>query len=129
MAGYHKKVKYKDVFLEYAKLLNGYLQLTDRELQFFSYLLRFEIEYNSDFNPIKNILSRENRKYIMQETYISKNNLSKYASVLRDKSILRFLEDGKSYEVNPMLVPKIFRTGEGNYKMETQFIIEYIKEK
>lgn len=128
MNGYRKNVEYKNVFLEYAKLLNGYLQLTDRELQFFSYLLRFEVEHDSNIVPLKDVLSTNNRKYIRQETYISKNNLTKYASILRSKGILERIDDTKRHQVNPKLVPEVTRDDNGNYVMATQFILVYKKD-
>lgn len=104
MNQYEKKIKKNKLYKEFADLLNGKLQLSHRELE----LLTFLIKINSEWQPRiegeeKNLLSTDNRRLVMKETMINKSNLSKYINVLKDKGIVT--HDGKQFYLNPMLVP------------------------
>jgi len=53
----------------------------------------------------KNILSTDNRKALMQETRINKNNLTKYLSTLKEKGVL-VGNSVEGYYINPIFMPK-----------------------
>lgn len=105
MKKFRKTTKAKDVFKEYAKILNGILQLSNRELELF-YLL---LEINENTKPlvggqsVKNVLSTDMRKLIMKETRVNKNNLVKYINTLVNKGVLIRDEDG--YTINDLFKP------------------------
>jgi len=76
-------------------------------MEIFGILLRI----NDNWRPLlptdtKNILTRETRKAIMKDTRINKNNLSKYLSNLKDKSLIVKNAFG-GWEVAEMFTPKI----------------------
>jgi len=100
-----KRVKGDDLYKDYVRVINGLLQLSDREAELFSLLLKIDCEWEPKLGESKNILSTDIRRAIMKETLINENNLSKYISVLKDKGVLVKTEDG--YEIREMFVPKL----------------------
>ncbi len=110
-----KKVISKDkLYSEYVKILNGLLQLTGKEAEVLSLLLALE---NNRSNDEEDILSTENRRYIMSEMNLKKSNLSKYLSKLKFKGVLR--EDNNGYYINSLFIPDV----SGNIS-ETVFILD-----
>jgi hypothetical protein len=106
MKTFRKKVTDKNIYKEYALILNGILGLSNRELELF-YLL---LEINDKKKPVlseshQDILSTDIRKAIMTETRINKNNLIKYINVLTSKSIL--IKTDKGYIINDFFTPVI----------------------
>lgn len=116
MKAYKKKIKNKDLYKEHINILNGLLKLTGKEAEVFSILLQISMEQKPMFGKKQDILSTDNRRIIMGETNINKNNLSKYISVLKDKNIL--LEDDGGHYINQMFIPDI-----NNNTSETLFIL------
>ncbi len=105
MKTFRKKIKQKDVYKEYARILNGVLKLSDRELELFYLLLEIDDDKKPILNMENNILSTDTRKAIMHETRVNKNNLIKYINALVDKQILIKSDDG--YELNEFFKPLI----------------------
>ena len=106
MNKYLKKIKPKSKYREFLKVLNGNLHLTDRELDVMSLLLKLDREWEPfEGHGVKNIVSTANRKYIMRETRITKNNLTKYIRDLRNRGLLYTNSEGGT-EVSPMFLPK-----------------------
>lgn len=102
-----KTIKKKSLYREYVNLLNGLLQLSERELQLLSMFVKIDTEWTPKADKdTKDILSTDNRKLIMKETLINKNNLSKYIKKLRDKGLIIPTDDG-GYEVIALLRPDI----------------------
>jgi len=104
---FQKVVKRRNLFRQVARVLNGLNDLSPREMEIFGILLRI----NDNWRPLlptdtKNILTRETRKAIMKDTRINKNNLSKYLSNLKDKSLIVKNAFG-GWEVAEMFTPKI----------------------
>jgi hypothetical protein len=118
MNQFKKKVKQKNLFKEYTKILNGLLELSDREKQLFYLLLEIDLKWRPVLGEHKTLLSTDNRRAIMDETRINKNNLSKYISELVERGIL-ILNERKGYEINKTLIPII-----KDDKIEVSFIIE-----
>lgn len=93
------------------------LQLSDREVEVLSLLVKLDAEWPIDFH--KNVLSTDSRKYVMSTTKVNKNNLTKYVTKFKSKGIL----DSTGYNtwgINNMFVPNT----EDN-KMEIKFILDY----
>ena len=100
-----KSIKKKDLYKEYLKIMNGILQLSYREAEVLTLLIRI----NQDWKPLvqtdyKNILSTDNRRKVMAETRINKNNLSKYVAMFKNKGIIVKNEYG-GYEISNRLLP------------------------
>lgn len=107
MKQFRKKVKKSNIYREYARVLNGILDLSPREMEIFALLLRID----SEWRPIlttdtKNILSTDNRRKIMRETHVNKNNLSKYISILKERGIL-VKNAYEGWEVTETLSPSL----------------------
>ncbi len=107
MKQFRKKVKKSNIYREYARILNGILDLSPREMEIFSLLLRIDSEWQAVLQTdTKNILSTDNRKRVMRETHVNKNNLSKYISILKERGLLvQSPHDG--WEVTEELSPVI----------------------
>lgn len=116
---FKKKIKQKNKYREFIRVMNGLLQLSDREAEVLSLLMKIDNEWKPVLNEAKDILSTDSRKAIMKETYINKNNLSKYVRILKDKGLL-FLNDLGGFEVTPIFMPK----ETGDY-IELLFILDY----
>lgn len=100
-----KVVKRKNLYSQIGKILNGVSELSPRQMQIFSILLKVDSEWRPVLdNDIKNILNPIVRKAIMRDTKINKNNLSRYISELKDKGLLIENEQG-GYEVKKGLRP------------------------
>lgn len=117
MNQYLKSVKSKNKYREFLKVLNGVLQLSDREVDVLSILLQLDVEWGNNFN-LKNILSTDSRKAVMSSTKINKNNLTKYIVKFKSLGILRNTTD-KTWIVNEMFVPQI-----ENNKVTISFILD-----
>ncbi|MFW5890659.1 MAG: hypothetical protein ACOCUI_00395 [bacterium] len=100
--------------------MNGLLNLSERECQVLSILLKLDAEWtprmDSDY---KNILSTDNRKILMRETLINKNNLSKYIKTLKSKGLIIEDDEKEVYEIQPMIKPNVM-----DNKARLSFILE-----
>lgn len=101
-----KKVTKTDFISEYIKIVNGVLQLSDREAEVFSFLL------NIDFADKKeNINSRDIRDNIMLKLGLSESNLSRHLGILKERGLLVRGAKGKwviNDVVRPVLKDGIF---------------------
>lgn len=103
---YRKKVSRKKLYREFVRVLNGLLQLSDREAEVLSLLMGIDATWQPILGKgTKNILSPDNRKALMRETLISKNNLTKYLQTLKDKGLL-IGDSSQGFYINPMFMPK-----------------------
>ena len=121
MKNYRKKIKRSNLYKEYAKILNGEMDLSPRELEILSILLKIDTEWHPILeHDHKDILSTDNRRRIMREAIVNKNNLSKYISELKDKRYL-YLNKDNGWEIAPLLaLPEIV-----NNILEVTFTLEY----
>ena len=102
-----RKVKQSSFYREYVRVLNGILELSPREIEIFSLLLRIDYEWRPILpGDIKNILSSDNRKRVMRETLVNKNNLTKYINTLKEKGLVINTEEG-GWQVAPQLLPNM----------------------
>ena len=107
MKQFRKRVKKTSIYREYARVLNGILDLSPREMEIFGLLLRIDTEWQPLLQTdTKDILSTDNRRKVMRETRVNKNNLSKYISVLKDRGLL-VLNAFSGWEITEQLSPLI----------------------
>ena len=99
MKNFRKKLPKKKLFSEYVTMLNGYLGLSKREAEIYSFIVKLDSEWRpkSDLD-FKDVLSTSNRKLIIRECNINKTNLSRFIAMLRDKGIITNNKDG-GYEL------------------------------
>jgi DNA-binding transcriptional ArsR family regulator len=116
MKTFTKIIKSKDIYKEYIGILNGKLQLSGKEMEVLSLLLEIEMTKLPILGKKQDLLSTDNRRALMDETGITKTNLSKYLSELKDRGIIKKDEEG--HYINKMFIPDI----EEN-KSETIFIL------
>lgn len=104
MNQYRKKVKTKNKYREFVRVLNGVLQLTEREIDVLSLLMKLDDTWPIQLSEHKNIISTDSRRTIMKETLINKSNLTKYIKYFKEKELL--LEDPTDYyKINPIFMP------------------------
>ena len=102
-----KSVSNSNLYYEFLQSLNGILKLTDRELELFAALLRFDVEYVKVPNKPKNIANTANRKWIIENLGITRDNLSRYLKKFRDEGfIVKGRTEGELY-VARALIPVI----------------------
>lgn len=117
MRAFRKTIKQKHLYKEYLNIINGILGLSGKEAEVFSLLIQLELEQKPVLGNKVDILSTTNRKAIMTETLINKNNLSKYISILKSKGLINKDKDG--YFVNKMFIPEVDKN-----TIETLFVLE-----
>lgn len=106
MKTFLKHVTKQTVYKQYVKVINGLLQLSDREAELLALLLELNDNMtNSSLSISDNILSTDNRRIIMAKTMINKNNLVKYIKSLVDKGVLTKSDSG--YKLVDIVIPKI----------------------
>jgi len=113
MKAFKKSISKKHLFREYVNILNGLLQLSNKECEVLAILL--QINYNK--TTLSDILHKDIRKYIMDELNIKKSNLSKYLSTLKEKGVIS--KDYKGHYINKMFIPDI-----SDNTSETVFILD-----
>jgi|AMWB02.1.fsa_nt_gi hypothetical protein len=104
MKTFKKKVKKENLYKEYVQIINGVLQLSFRETEVLSLLLKLNDELSSLIKETGNVLSTDIRRMIMKETRVSKSNLVKYINTLAEKDILVKKENNK-WSINDTFVP------------------------
>ena len=93
------------MYQQFLVLINYLLGLTDRELEVLALLMQIQMEQKLILNKPNDILSTDNRRLIMKETLLNKNNLSKYVIKMKDLGII--LKDENGHYINSMFVPDI----------------------
>lgn len=83
-----KSVSNSNLYYEFLQSLNGILKLTDRELELFAALLMFDVEYVKVPNKPKNIANTANRKWIIDNLGITRDNLSRYLRKFREEGFI-----------------------------------------
>jgi hypothetical protein len=105
MKTFHKRIAKENLYKEYVLIINGLLQLSFREAEVFSLLLKLNDELASFIADTGDILSTDIRRIVMRETRISKTNLVKYINSLSEKGIIVKGTNGK-WHINETFVPK-----------------------
>jgi hypothetical protein len=106
MKAFKKKISKNKVYREYVNILNGELQLSYREADVFAVLLQINIEWGSMVKETGTILSTDARRVLMRETRITKTNLARYITVLKDKGVLVPTPQG-GLTINELFMPEI----------------------
>jgi len=106
MNKYVKRIKEKNKYIEFLKILNGNIHLSDRELFTLALLIQIDKEWRPLFaGDYKNVNSTDNRRSIMKEGMLSRHTLSNFVRKYRDRGILIKNEDG-GLELDKMFIPK-----------------------
>lgn len=100
-----KSITKQDLIPEFLTALNGILKLTDRELELMSTLIDMDINYEVIPNVNKNVANRQNRKWIIENLGITKDNLSRYIKSFKERGILLAGPAEDELKVNPALIP------------------------
>ena len=98
-----KTVPEDRVCYEFMNSLNGIIGLTERELQVFSVLLSMRLKDIKTKNPRLSIDRAENRKRIINEYRIGKENLSRYIKKYRKKGLIYTTKYGNSVIMDALL--------------------------
>ncbi len=102
-----KSVSSKTVYHEFLSALNGILGLTNRELALFEMIVEFEMNHTKDPNVTKNIICTANRRVMMKQLNITRDNLCRYISKFKSLGyIVKGKTDGE-WVLNRALVPVI----------------------
>jgi hypothetical protein len=97
---FYKKIKKKSLHKTIINILNGTLELTEREKQVLYVLMQLDISWSPTFrDDYKDVLSTDSRRAIMKETNVHKANLVKYVNKFKNKGLLVQNEQG-GWEVN-----------------------------
>lgn len=102
-----KSVSNEELIPEFLQALNGILRLTDRELELMATLIKMDMEYVKEPNTNKNVANRYNRKYIIENLGITKDNLSRYIKSFKEKGILIAGPAEDELSVNKALIPVV----------------------
>lgn len=92
------------IFFEYIKSINGILELTHREIEILSELMKEDFNTPLNTEP-KNIADKHVRKRITKDFNITKENLSRFISKFKRKGIL--ISEYDDLYVNPRLMPDL----------------------
>lgn len=98
-----KTVPEDRVCYEFMNSLNGIIGLTERELQVFSVLLSMRLQDIKTKNPRLSIDRAENRKRIINEYRIGKENLSRYIKKYRKKGLIYTTKYGNNVVMDALL--------------------------
>ena len=102
-----KVVEKKDLYREFLQSLNGILQLTDREQDLMLTLIDLYNSLPKLPGYSKNIISTENRKYIMSATGITSDNLSRYLTRFKHKGLIIKGRADDEWLLNPAVIPEV----------------------
>lgn len=113
-----KTVRKYDIYKAYIKLINGMLNLTPKEVDIMALLVKFDYEWEPKTNgDFKDVISTDNRRAIMRDIRINKNNLTNYIVKFKEKGLLIKNENG-GWEIPKEIVPVI-----DDNKLDMTFII------
>lgn len=113
-----QQIKQKNLYQEFLKVISRG-ELPQREIDVLCLLIGIDKSWKPRSpRETKNVVSADNRKFIIAETKINKNNLTKYINILKRKGLLVRLETG-GYEVSREVIPVV-----ENNKVVVTFIIE-----
>jgi len=96
-----KKVSNASLYTEYVNILNGVLQLSNREAEVLSFILAADA--NGEYD---NINAKHVRSAIINNSGISESNLSRYLSTLKAKGLVVRAPTGK-WVVNDHIRPQV----------------------
>ena len=100
-----KSVSDNELITEFLHALNGILKLTDRELELMATFIKMDIEYEKIPDIAKTVANTKNRKWIIENLGITKDNLSRYIKSFKEKGILKAGPAEDELTVNKALIP------------------------
>jgi hypothetical protein len=112
-----KTIPKEKVGYEFLHSLNGLLELTNKEIELLTEFLSIYVDKTKK-DKGDSIDSAENRKYIMSSLSITKDNLSKYIKMFKEKRI--FIKEGSYTTINKALIPIII----GNRVVQITMILK-----
>jgi hypothetical protein len=117
---FHKKVTKNNYIREYITVLNGLLDLTPREIDILSTLIKIDIAWVPRRpSEIKHLLSTDNRRIAMKENNMNKSNFAKIISKLQSMRLLITSAEG-GVILNELLKPEV----NSKNKIEITFILD-----
>jgi len=123
MKDFHQRISKNKLYSEYVKMLNGYLGLSKREAEIFSFIVKLDTEWQPKSGlDFKDVLSTSNRKLIIRECNINKTNLSRFIAVLKVKGLISTNKNG-GYEL-----PAKLTIDSDTRLIETLFTFEIIED-
>jgi len=120
---YLRKFVTKDNYTRaYITAINGPLQLTPREIDVFSVLMKIDMAWRPKMvSDLKNLLSTDNRRLIMKEANISKANLTRAVKKFISVGIIEYTLDGR------YIIPEMIRPIINDNKINIHFILDFNK--
>jgi len=115
-----KTIEYNKLGYEFLQSLNGLLCLTDRELELLSIFLRIHLTDARIRKGKASVDTSTIRKSIMEETRITKDNLSRYIKTFRAKRIFIKNEHDRFTYLNKALIPVVI----GNKTVQITMILK-----
>jgi hypothetical protein len=96
------KLSREKVYAFYFKLINGFLKLTDKEIEFASKLYYHKSLINSNIDKVANdiLFSTISRKRLREELKVTQVVFNNYLKFLKEKNIVLVDENGFKY-LNP----------------------------
>jgi hypothetical protein len=88
---------------EFLHSLNGIIGLTERELQILALFL--DLSTNKQKGQKKSVDCTENRKAIMSSTGVTRDNLSRYIKIYKNRGLFKLNKDTKCWEFNNAIIP------------------------
>ena len=120
----NKKVNRDSLYFDYVNILNGVLQLSNREAEVFSYLLMSDSK--GDQHDINN---KKVRSIIKSKVGISEANLSRYLNTIKKKGLIVKSENNR-WVINDNIRPVIEHNEKTNKdEIKVNFILNIIKTK
>lgn len=121
---YLRKYVTKDNFTRvYITVLNGLLQLTPREIDVFSALMKIDLIWQPKMDgDLKNLMSTDNRRLIMKNANISKANLTRAVKKFISVGIIEVQSDGR-YIIPELIRPIINKEN----KINIHFVLDLNK--
>jgi hypothetical protein len=120
---FQKKVTKTNYIREYVTVLNGLLDLTQREVDVLCSMIKLDNNWAPRSpSDVKNILSTDSRRLMLKETGMNKSNFTKIVKKMTVIGLLVLSTDGK-YVVNELLKPSIDDKG----KIEVKFVLNVIQ--
>lgn len=88
---------------EFLHSLNGIIGLTERELQILAQFL--ELSINKPKGSKRSVDCTENRRIVMKSMGITRDNLSRYIKIYKDKGLLKLNKELNIWEFNTAIIP------------------------
>lgn len=117
----NKKVNVNKFYFDFVNILNGVLQLSNREAEVFSYLLMADAGKQGYPDDVNN---REVRKIVKSNLGISEANLSRYLGTIKAKGLIVRNTENK-WSINENIKPSVeYNEETGEPEVKINFILK-----